>query len=299
MWIYLGLISSLLLGFYDVCKKQALRDNAVMPVLFLSILTGIIPMACLWTASRVAPELMQSARCYIPTAPPSVHLHIFAKSLIITVSWTLAYFAMKHLPLSIVSPIRASGPVWTLLGALLLYRERPSLLQWTGMGVVFAAYYAFSLAGRKEGVVFRSNRWVLFIFLATLLGSCSTLYDKYLLWQLGCEPLLVQCWFSFYNGLLVGLLTVLFWWPQRARSTPFVWRHSIALIGLLLIAADFVYFHAVRQPTALIAVLSILRRSSVTVSFIAAALLFKEANPRDKAWALAGILAGILLVLFS
>ena len=34
-WFLPTLISALGLGFYDICKKHAVKDNAVMPVLFL------------------------------------------------------------------------------------------------------------------------------------------------------------------------------------------------------------------------------------------------------------------------
>ena len=33
-WLVLSLLSAVLLGLYDFLKKSALRDNAVMPVLF-------------------------------------------------------------------------------------------------------------------------------------------------------------------------------------------------------------------------------------------------------------------------
>ena len=36
MWIILAFISAALLGFYDASKKSSLRDNAVIPVLFLN-----------------------------------------------------------------------------------------------------------------------------------------------------------------------------------------------------------------------------------------------------------------------
>ena len=38
MWLLLAFTSALLLGLYDVAKKQALRDNAVLPVLLLNTL---------------------------------------------------------------------------------------------------------------------------------------------------------------------------------------------------------------------------------------------------------------------
>ena len=33
MWLLLAFLSATLLGFYDVFKKKALKDNAVLPVL--------------------------------------------------------------------------------------------------------------------------------------------------------------------------------------------------------------------------------------------------------------------------
>jgi transporter family protein len=299
MWLTLALISSVLLGLYDVCKKHSLSHNAVLPVLFLSVLAGFLPMPVLLGGSRLAPEFMQQIHCYVPVATLSEHLHILLKAFIVSSSWILAYFAMKHLPISIVSPIRASGPAWTLIGALLLFHERPSGRQWAGMAVILASYYAFSLIGREEGVNFRRSKWVLFIFLATLIGTVSTLYDKYLLQQLRYTPMMVQFWFSFYNVVLLGLFTAVFWWPRRAAFTRFEWRWSIPLIGLLMVAADLVYFNAVCDPSALIVILSILRRSSVIVSFLAGCFLFQDVNRRKKALALAGVLAGVILIVLA
>lgn len=299
MWITLSLIASVLLGLYDVCKKHALNHNAVLPVLFFSVVFGFLPMSLLLAGSRLAPDWMQQLHCYIPVATWSQHVHIFIKSLIVSTSWVLAYFAMKHLPISIVAPIRASGPVWTLIGALTIFHERPLPQQWVGMVVVFAFYYVFSLLGRKEGVHFHRSKWVLFIFLATFIGTFSTLYDKYLFHELEYVPLLVQFWFSFYNVVLLGLITATVWWPKRAAFTRFQWRWSIPLIGLMLIASDLAYFTAVGDPDSLIVVLSILRRSSVVVSFLAGCFLFKDVNRRKKGWAMAGVLVGVILIVLA
>ncbi len=299
MWITLGLISAVLLGLYDICKKHALNHNAVLPVLFLSTVAGFVPMLVFLAGSRLAPDFMLHMNCYVPAATLPEHLHILIKAGIVSVSWVLAYFAMKHLPISLFSPIRASGPAWTLLGAVLFFHERPLPMQWAGMAVIFCSYYAFSVIGQKEGVVFHRSRWILYIFLATLIGSISTLYDKHLIQQLGYTPMLVQFWFSFYNVMLLGAFTACAWWPKRKEYTPLEWRWSIAFIGLLLIAADFVYFNAVKNPDALIVILSLLRRSSVVVSFAVGVFLFGDVNRRGKAWALAGVLAGVILIVLA
>ena len=39
-WFFPIVISAVGLGFYDICKKHAVRDNSVMPVLFLATLSG-------------------------------------------------------------------------------------------------------------------------------------------------------------------------------------------------------------------------------------------------------------------
>lgn len=293
MWIGLGLLSCVFLGVYDLCKKHALNGNAVLPVLFgsnLVALTMMLPILFGWLASF---------GLVVDPLAPAGHLFLMGKALIVSTSWTLAYFALKHLPISIVSPIRASGPVWTLLGAILLFHEQPAPLQWAGMGLIFISYFAFSFVGREEGIHFHRSKWVLFIFLATLIGTCSTLYDKWLIQRQGYTPLQVQAWFSVYTALIFGLLLTLLWWPKRRACTAFQWRWSIIGIGVLLVLADFTYFQAVSDSDALIVILSVLRRCSVLVSFFMGAFLFKEVNKRKKAWILLGILLGVLLIVLA
>ncbi len=299
MWIWLGLVSMVFLGVYDVCKKHALRDNAVLPILFLSNLASTILALGFLAGSFFLPDFMASAGLLVEPLSAGAHGLLFIKALIVSTSWVLAYFAMKHLPISIVSPIRASAPVWTILGATVLFHESPSALQWAGMALVFAGYFAFSVLGREEGIHFHRSKWILFIFLATLIGTCSTLYDKWLIQRMGFGPVQVQVWFTIYLLLIFTVYFFALWWPQRRRSTPLTWRWSIPMIGILLYMADFAYFFAVAHPEALIIILSILRRCSVVVSFLAGAFLFKEVNKRKKAWVLVGILAGVLLIILS
>jgi transporter family protein len=60
--------------------------------------------------------------------------------------------------------------------------------------------------------------------------------------------------------------------------------------------ADFAYFYALSEEDALIAVVSMIRRGSVIVSFSAGALLFKEKNLKSKAFDLVLILIGLALL---
>jgi len=249
--------------------------------------------------SRFAPEYMVKTGLYIPAISLSGHLHIFVKSAIVSAAWLLSYVALKNLPISIATPIGASGPLWVLFGAIFFFHEQPTVLQYSGLGIMIGSYYLFSIIGSKEGIRFHTDKWVIFTVLATLIGTSSALYDKYLIQNLGYSPLVVQAWFSIYLVVILGGVAAAFWIPQRKKHTPFEWRWSIPLIGIFLIAADFVYFKALTYQGSLIAMLSTLRCSCVVISFLGGAILFKEMRIRHKAFALCGVLAGVVLILSS
>jgi transporter family protein len=218
----------------------------------------------------------------------------FLKSVLVVSSWILAFYAMKHLPVTIFSPIRATGPFWTLAGAILLFGERLNLLQWIGVIVTLLFFYFFSIAGRSEGIHFRKNKWVLLIVVSTIISAASGLYDKYIISRI--DRIAVQVWFSYYQVVVMLPVMALLWYPNRRKYTLFKWRWSIPLIGITLVVADFVYFRALSYEGAMISMISALRRGSVIVTFTVGAIIFKETNLKTKALYLLGILTGIVFI---
>ncbi len=296
IWVLLGMVSAMLLGVYDIFKKLSLRDNAVLPVLFFSTLTSSLIFLPVLIFSHLHPEFSDYF-WYIKPQSLSAHLHFFIKSMIVDSSWVLAYFAVKNLPITIASPIRSSGPLWTLVGAILIFGETMNLLQWAGVLVTMGFYYLFSLSGKREGISFRTNKWVLFMTLATIIGSISSLYDKYLVAHF--DKMAMQCWSSIYMVPITASLLLFVWLPNRKKYVPFQWRYTIMLIGATLTIADFAYFWALSYPGSLIAIISTVRRSSVIVSFGLGALVLKEKNIKYKGLVLLGILAGIGLIVLG
>jgi transporter family protein len=296
MWIFLGLVSCFFLGIYDVTKKLSLNNNAVIPVLFFASSIGalvFVPFILLSLGGTI-PE---HSLFFVPQITIKTHGLLFLKSTLVGTSWFFAYFALKHLPITIVMPIRATGPVWTLMGAMLIYNEQYNILQWMGIITVLEFFYFFSLSGNREGINFKRNKWILFIMIATFLGSISTLYDKFLV--ANYDRMAIQAWFSIYLIPVFLPFMLFLWYLKRKTSTPLQWRWSIPLIGIVLSIADFAYFYALTDKDALITILSVLRRTSVIISFTLGAILFKEKNLKRKAFALLGILGGVLLIIFG
>ncbi len=296
MWVYLALTSALFLGVYDVFKKVSVTNNAVLPVLLLSTATSALVFTPLIFASQTSLLHCENS-LYIPAIDAQTHLLIFIKALMVLVSWIFSFFAIKHLPLTIVAPIRATGPLWTLLGAILIYNEQLSLLQWMGIMLTLLFFWLFSTAGRLEGIDFKKNKWIWFIIFGTLAGAASGLYDKFLIRHI--NRMAVQSWFSVYQAIIMFLVVGTLWWPKRKQTTPFTFRWSIPLIGLFLVLADYAYFYALTYPDSLISIISALRRSSVLIAFTFGALLFHERNILHKALYLLGILSGVLLLLLG
>lgn len=65
------------------------------------------------------------------------------------------------------------------------------------------------------------------------------------------------------------------------------------MISIFLTAADVAYFYALSRDGALISVVSMVRRSSVIVSFLFGAILFHEKNLKSKAFDLVLVLLGM------
>ena len=297
MWLILAFVSATMLGFYDASKKASLKDNAVLPVLLLNTIfstlifspfladyisgSGWFDGGFLDTASGYENEL-------------TAHLMVVLKAFIVLSSWICGYFGLKHLPLTIVGPINATRPVLVLVGAMLFFGERLNIYQWIGVLLALLSIYLMSRAGKKEDIDFKSNRWIWCVATATLMGAISGLYDKFIMKSL--NPMFVQSWFNLYQMVIMTVICGLIWYPTRHKTTPFRWSWAIPLISIFICLGDFAYFTSLSDPESMISVVSLVRRSSVIISFICGVIVFKERNIKAKLIDLAIILLGMAFI---
>lgn len=293
-WLLLTIASAFLLGLYDYFKKAALSDNAVLPVLFGSVVAGALVWLPFMAWSAISPETLPMELFHVSAISGREHLLLFAKAALVGASWLCGYYGIESLPLSVASPIRATSPLWTILMAVVLFQESPTSKQLVGMAVIFLSFFVFTIVSRREGIHFVKNRAVFYMIAATLLGAASALYDKFLLQSAHLSPGQVQAWFSIYTALLMAPPMCL-WLSQKNRH-PFEWRWSVPLIGFTLLAADILYFSAIAQPGAMISLISPVRRTSVVVSFLLGILVFRETQIGSKALCIAGIITGVILL---
>ena len=293
MWLILAFVSAALLGLYDVAKKQAVKGNAVPTVLLLNTLFSSLLFLPVIISSECDLGWFAGSIFDVEPQPLRVHLLIILKSAIVLSSWIFGYFGIKHLPLTLVGPINATRPVLVLVGAMLIFGERLNALQWIGVLLALISIFLLSRAGKREGIDFTRNRWILCVAAAAVLGAASGLYDRHIMREL--EPLFVQSWYNIYQFSMMAIAVTIIYLLQSSR-TRFHWSWAIPLISLFLSAADLAYFVALSDGEAMISVVSMIRRGSVVVSFACGAMLFKEKNLRSKAIDLVFILVGMLFL---
>ena len=324
MWVLLAILSALCLGFYDVSKKRALQRGDVLTILAGSVCISALLLCVPLLLSRLSPEMMRDTLFFVPRVSAQGHLLIFVKSCIVLSSWVFAYISVKYLPLSVVSPMQATRPMWTLVGAMLIFGERLNGWQWAGVVCALGSIFLFSLTakphkevrspGRTTGdagvspadTTYRdkntnntTRKYYLCLLLAILIGAGSGLYDKYMMRHYDHNA--VQVYYTVYQALMMLVIWLCNRWKTRRASEatplPLLNRRlllPVACISLFLVLSDYVYMLALSDPTSMIAVVSTIRRSGTIIPFLYGILILKEPNAGKKIACLTGIVIGLL-----
>jgi bacterial/archaeal transporter family protein len=295
-WVVFALLSAFFLGCYNLSVKHAVRDNAVLPVLFFSnSLSALVWLAVMGAARSgvVVPDMLRANAITV-----GQHVEIMLRALLIATMWMLMYCGVKQLPVSIAGPIQSTNPLWMLVGAVIVLGETLTLMQWLGVAVTIGAFLALSLVGAREGVNFLKNRAVWLLLGGVILAAPSGLYDKWLLGHEHLSPATLQTWFSIYLALL--FLPILVMWKLRLwKRGEFHWRWSILLVSGFLLTSDFFFFQALRSPDGLLSIVASIKRSEVLVTFIGGAVIFRENHFRQKIPIVIALLVGVVITMLG
>ena len=280
MWLWMTLASALLLGIYDVFKKQALKHNGVLWVLLAATAFSTLLLVPFFSAG-----------------PAHDHLRMVLKAFLVTVSWVSGLIGLKYLPVTTASTIKASRPFFVVIFSIILFGERLNLWQWGGVVLALLALTLLSGASKKEGIDFSKSKGVLAMAVSVLAGVASALYDKHVIADM--EPLFIQCWCNFYITILLALCVLVKALTDKEKRERFKWDWMLLLIAVFIVGADMLYFFALKQEGALLSVISLMRRCSVVVTFVLGAIVFKEKKIKEKSLDLAILMAGMLLLLYG
>lgn len=298
MWIVYILLSAFFLSFFDLFRKKAIAGNPIFPVLAWSNLATLLFVIIFFAVQGKFESMIQISRCDFWL--------IAIKACIVLAEWACTFYAFQALPLSTCVPVYATAPLWTFIGAIICYRETPTRIQLVGMLVLFAGYWLFAMAGRKEGTNIFRSKGILFCLLGVIAGATSSVYDKFLL-NPNHRAIAIDA-FQFYCMFTIAILTFLvrggIWiYAKRAAKSgkgkgneKLRWNWSMLAVGAVLVISDYLYFLSVSTPETLISIVTLLRRLNVVFAFVWGIVFFREGNAKSKAVALAAILFGAVLL---
>ena len=297
MWLWAAVGSAILLGFYDVFKKDASSHNGVLHILLhatalstLFLMPFILSSLFGWGIGNGTVFEMQRGTAH-------EHLLVFVKAMIVSVSWITGLMGLKNLPITTAGTIKASRPVFVLLGSILIFGERLNLWQWVAIIIAMFALWLLGYTSKKEGVDFARNKWIFCMWVAVFTGVISALMDKHLMASM--KPMFVQSWCNFYIVLIMAVIVLAGRFGHSKYYQPYHHDWAVWLIAIFITASDFLYFLSLSSPGSMLSVVSMLRRSSVIITFICGALFFKEKNLRSKGIAMLILLGAMAILVFS
>lgn len=280
MWSVLAVFSAVLLGLYDVAKKKALQQNGVLAVLLV--------------ATAISTLLVSP---FLTLGPASDYLRLALKAVLVTASWISGMIGLKLLPITTVSTIKGSRPVFVVLFSILLFGERLDWMQWAGIATVLLALWLLGRNSKSDASVQARRKGFFFMGISIVTGVASALYDKHII--SGMEPLFVQSWTNLFITVILGICVLVKAAIDGENRERIRWDWTLLIVAVLITGADALYFFALKQPGALLSVISVIRRASVLVTFIFGALLFKETNLKRKSLIMLLMAAGVVLLMLG
>ena len=229
---------------------------------------------------------------------PEPHLWpIFAGAFVIHAGYKFAVLgAFRRGAFTVVYPVmRGTGPIFTILGAWMIFGETFAGLQWLGLAVLVAGLYGLA-AYNMARVTLARETLVPALWLAVLTGLFVALYTTYDAFGIrsAADPFTFLAWFFFLDGLLFPVLAARFYagLPDKPALGP------LALRGVLGGLVAFASFGSIMLATLLdqVGEAAVLRETSTVFAALIGWLFLREPVGPVRAAFMALIAAGAVIV---
>ena len=195
---------------------------------------------------------------------------------------------------TVVYPVvRGTGPVFTVIGAGILFNEVFAPVQWLGVALLVGGIFGFSLYNLRH-VTLDRHKLPLALSLAVLTGGFVALYttwDAYVI-RATANPFTFIVWFFFLDGMAFPLAWLIFNRRLPQATQPMV---RLGLTGAL---TAYFSFGSIMMATRLdkVGEAAVLRETSVLFSALIGWLVLKEGVGPRRLALMALIAAGAVIV---
>ncbi|APX11093.1 EamA family transporter [Tateyamaria omphalii] len=197
---------------------------------------------------------------------------------------------------TVVYPVvRGTGPLFTVIGAYLLFSETFTLIQWLGVGVLLAGIYGLALYNLRN---LETNRDTLpmALGLAVITGLFVALYTTYDAYGIRAteNPFTFLAWFFMIDGIFMPPIAYMRW--RRMENPPTV--GPLMTRGVIGGFVAFFSFGSIMMATRLdkVGEAAVLRETSTVFAAIIGWLVLKETVGPRRIALMALIAAGAVIV---
>ena len=235
----------------------------------------------------------------VPWPEPHMWL-IFAGAFVIhTVYKMLQAWAYTKGAYTVVYPVvRGTGPLFTVIGAYLIFDERFNGVQWLGVAVLLAGIFGLAVYNMIYLVKEREtlNAALAIAVLTGLFVALYTTYDAYGI-RATQNPFTFLAWFFMIDGLVMPLIAARRWW--RMAEAPAL--GPLMLRGVIGGLVAFMSFGAIMMATRLdkVGEAAVLRETSTVFAAVIGWLFLRETVGPRRVALMALIAAGAVIVEFG
>ncbi|WP_428515649.1 EamA family transporter [Roseovarius sp.] len=229
---------------------------------------------------------------------PEPHMWpIFATAWVIhTLYKILQAMAYMRGAYTVVYPVvRGTGPLFTVIGAYLLFGETFNAVQWTGVGVLLAGIYGLAIYNLRTIKLDRETMPAA-LGLAVLTGLFVALYTTYDAYGIRAtaDPFTFLAWFFMIDGLTFPVLAYRRWRGMADAPEP----GPLLLRGFAGGVIAFFSFGSIMMATRLdkVGEAAVLRETSTVFAALIGWLILKETVGPRRIALMALIAAGAVIV---
>jgi len=232
----------------------------------------------------------------VPWPEPHMWVIFACAWLIHTVYKVLQAMAYVRGAYTVVYPVvRGTGPLFTVIGAYLLFGEVFNFVQWMGVGVLLIGIYGLAIYNLRTIKLDRETM-PMALGLAVLTGLFVALYTTYDAYGIRAtaDPFTFLAWFFLIDGLLFPVIALRRWRAMEAPPVP----GPLLLRGFAGGIIAFFSFGAIMMATRLdkVGEAAVLRETSTVFAALIGWLVLKETVGPRRIALMALIAAGAVIV---
>lgn len=227
---------------------------------------------------------------------------IFLAALLSSLGFLFTARAVRHMELSVSSPLMVLAPAFTAVLALMFLRENLNIFQWSGIGVITFGSYVLQLESDQKLAdplkAFATSKYIHYLLLGLIFYSFASLIDRYTLFTLKVEVAAYMAFvFLFMAVVFLGMIS--FYYDGFKGIRHGMEKSGKYLITISLLTLAYSLARLLATKLYLIGPVITIRRTSSLFTTIIGGEIFKEKDLLRKSIACLVMIVGAVLVILK